>query len=102
MQEAFAAALAAWAGSGFANLAAWITTTAWRKLIDAQRRERVRRKKQAVLEQEVMPETTEVPAYPDGELSSLPDHRLRLIFTCCHPALNREAQIALTLARSAA
>src|SRR5271169_1839848 len=98
MQEAFAAALAAWVGSGIPhNPAAWIATAAWRKLIDAQRRERVRREKQAELEQEAMPETTEEPADPDGELSSLPDDRLRLIFTCCHPALNREAQIALTL-----
>jgi RNA polymerase sigma-70 factor (ECF subfamily) len=98
MQEAFAAALAAWAGSGIPqNPAAWIATAAWRKLIDAQRRERVRREKQAVLEQEAMPETIEEPAYPDSRLSSLPDDRLSLIFTCCHPALNREAQIALTL-----
>ena len=98
MQEAFAAALAAWAGSDIPqNPAAWIATAAWRKLIDAHRRERVRREKQAVLEQEVMPETIEDPPYPDGELSSLPDDRLSLIFTCCHPALNREAQIALTL-----
>ena len=98
MQEAFAAALAAWAGSGIPhNPAAWIATAAWRKLIDAQRRERVRREKQAELEQEAMPEMIEESPYSDGEFSSLPDDRLRLIFTCCHPALNREAQIALTL-----
>ncbi len=98
MQEAFAAALASWSARGLpANPAAWITTAAYRKLIDARRRERIRRDKQVELEQEAMPATTEEPADPEGPLSALPDDRLRLIFTCCHPALNREAQIALTL-----
>ena len=96
MQEAFAAALANWAARGIpANPAAWITAAAYRKLIDARRRERVRREKQAELEQEAMPTTSEEPT--DEPVSALPDDRLRLIFTCCHPALNREAQIALTL-----
>ena len=99
MQEAFAAALANWTDRGLpANPAAWITTAAHRKLIDAHRRERVRREKHAELEHETMSPTSEPP--PDhfqDALSALPDDRLRLIFTCCHPALNREAQIALTL-----
>jgi RNA polymerase sigma-70 factor, ECF subfamily len=98
MQESFAAALASWPAHGLpANPAAWITAAAYRKLIDARRRDRVRREKHAALERETIPEVADPPADPDDLLSALPDDRLRLIFTCCHPALNREAQIALTL-----
>jgi RNA polymerase sigma-70 factor, ECF subfamily len=98
MQEAFAAALANWSERGLpANPAAWITTAAYRKLIDTRRRERVRHEKQVELEQEAIPAMAEEPTTPVDPLAVLPDDRLRLIFTCCHPALNREAQIALTL-----
>jgi RNA polymerase sigma-70 factor (ECF subfamily) len=103
MQEAFAAALANWSARGLpANPAAWITTAAYRKLIDTRRRERTRREKQVELEQEAMPPTTEEPAGPGDPLSALPDDRLRLIFTCCHPALNREGRSPLPCALSAA
>jgi RNA polymerase sigma-70 factor (ECF subfamily) len=98
MQEAFAAALHHWAERGVPdNPAAWITTAAYRKLIDARRRERTRREKQTLLEQEIALEATEEPEVPEALSREIPDDRLRLIFTCCHPALNREAQIALTL-----
>jgi RNA polymerase sigma-70 factor (ECF subfamily) len=98
MQDGFAAALANWSVRGLpANPAAWITTAAYRKLIDARRRERTRRDKQAELEQEITPAATEMPDDGDQALAAFPDDRLRLIFTCCHPALNREAQVALTL-----
>jgi RNA polymerase sigma-70 factor (ECF subfamily) len=98
MQEAFAVALRYWADRGVPdNPAAWITTTAYRKLIDARRRERTRREKQTLLEHEIAIEATEDPALPEALSREIPDDRLRLIFTCCHPALNREAQIALTL-----
>jgi RNA polymerase sigma-70 factor (ECF subfamily) len=98
MQEAFAAALRYWAERGVPdNPAAWITTTAYRKLIDARRRDRTRREKQTLLEHEIAIEATEEPVLPDALSREIPDDRLRLIFTCCHPALNREAQIALTL-----
>src|SRR5256714_1508416 len=98
MQEAFAAALRHWAERGVPdNPAAWITTAAYRKLIDAKRRERTRREKQTLLEHEIAIEATEDPPLPDALSHEIPDDRLRLIFTCCHPALNREAQIALTL-----
>src|SRR6202047_3951136 len=98
MQEAFATALHHWAERGVPdNPAAWITTTAYRKLIDAKRRERTRREKQTLLEQEIAIEATEDPVLPEALSREIPDDRLRLIFTCCHPALNREAQIALTL-----
>jgi RNA polymerase sigma-70 factor (ECF subfamily) len=98
MQEAFAAALRHWAERGVPdNPAAWITTAAYRKLIDARRRERTRREKQTQLEHEIAIEATEDPLLPETLSREIPDDRLRLIFTCCHPALNREAQIALTL-----
>ena len=98
MQEAFASALRYWANYGIPeNPAAWITTAAYRKLIDARRRERTRREKQGLLEQEAAIATNEDPIMPETLPSEIPDDRLRLIFTCCHPALNREAQVALTL-----
>lgn len=98
LQEAFAAALASWPVKGLPeNPAAWIMAAAHRKLIDQSRRERTRRDKQSSVQYE-----TDVVKRPGEEqneenLMHLPDDRLRLIFTCCHPALNRESQIALTL-----
>jgi RNA polymerase sigma-70 factor, ECF subfamily len=95
MQDALAAALARWPDRGIPqNPAAWIMTAAHRKLIDMARREHTRNKKHGLLEQEasIAADDNPMPAP-----SSLPDDRLRLIFTCCHPALNHEAQIALTL-----
>src|SRR5438874_4873160 len=83
-QEAFAAALRHWAERGVPdNPAAWITTAAYRKLIDAKRRERTRREKQTLLEQEVAIEASEDPALPEALSSEIPDDRLRLIFTYC-------------------
>ena len=98
MQEAFAAALRYWAERGVPdNPAAWITAVAYRKLIDARRRERARRRKQPLLEHEAALASSGDPLVPEALDSEIPDDRLRLIFTCCHPALNRDAQIALTL-----
>ena len=98
MQEAFAAALRHWGEHGVPdNPAAWITAAAYRKLIDARRRERTRREKLPLLEYEAALTNTEEPALPETLPSDIPVDRLRLIFTCCHPALHREAQIALTL-----
>jgi RNA polymerase sigma-70 factor (ECF subfamily) len=100
MQEAFASALASWADRGIPqNPAAWITAAAHRKLIDQSRRERTRRDKQDSLRYEI--EALQPPAESapemDEESMHFPDDRLRLIFTCCHPALSREGQVALTL-----
>ena len=97
MQEAFASALAFWPEHGVpANPGAWIRTTAHRKLIDAVRRERTRREKQDSLRYEI--ECAGAAASePEEETMNFADDRLRLIFTCCHPALNKEAQVALTL-----
>jgi len=92
MQDAFAAALAHWSEQGIPdNPGAWITAAAHRKLIDLARRERTRREKRELLREE-----EDEPSDVEQDIA-LPDDQLRLIFTCCHPALNREAQVALTL-----
>ena len=86
VQEAVLSAIETWPASGIpANPAAWLTTTARRKAIDRIRRESRYREKLVLLAGSPVPAPTE------------PDDRLRLIFTCCHPALPREAQLALTL-----
>src|SRR5215207_3087762 len=94
IQDAFTVALERWPREGLPpQPAAWIATTAKRKAIDALRRERVRTQKYATLGNQ--PTSEHVPeSDPD---SSIGDDRLRLIFTCCHPALALESQVALTL-----
>jgi RNA polymerase sigma-70 factor (ECF subfamily) len=101
MQDAFASALQDWEKKGIpGNPAAWINAVAQRKLIDYARRDRTRRDNQDQLLYETcktsLPphETLEVTACDEMNFS---DDRLRLIFTCCHPALNTEAQVGLTL-----
>src|SRR5208337_1686180 len=96
MQDAFAAALTHWTSGIPENPAAWITAAARRKLIDYARRERTRRDKQDQLLYETETSTSGADPIADAEMD-FPDDRLRLIFTCCHPALNIEAQVALTL-----
>lgn len=99
LQEAFAAALASWPQTGLpAKGAAWIMTTAHRKLIDGVRRETTRRDKQEALRYETERAASLTgPEEEEEAAMHFPDDRLRLIFTCCHPALNQEAQVALTL-----
>lgn len=98
LQEAFASAAASWERDGTPrNPGAWLTTVAHRKLLDSLRREKTKTEKQPELEYEterLLPEND--PTLWD-ESVEYPDDRLRLIFTCCHPALSQEAQIALTL-----
>ena len=99
MQEAFTAALSTWPEKGLPqNPAAWVTAVAHRRVIDHGRRERTRREKQEPLIYET-PTTHRPEAEMQFETAEMdyPDDRLRLIFTCCHPAINPEAQIALTL-----
>lgn len=96
IQDAFAAAVVSWREKGVPdNPGAWITAAAQRRLIDYGRRQRTRRTKadQLLYESETCsrPDLEKVVNVTDE------DDRLRLIFTCCHPALNREAQVALTL-----
>jgi RNA polymerase sigma-70 factor (ECF subfamily) len=98
MQEAFATAVANWPAKGVPNNpGAWLTSVAHRKLVDHSRRERTRREKQGPLLYET-PTTYELDTtMVEDEALTFPDDRLRLIFTCCHPALHQEAQVALTL-----
>ena len=97
MQDAFAAALVNWPARGIPDKpGAWITAVAHRKLIDYARRQGTRTEKQDALLYETK-KTTDDDVSPDEMSVTYPDDRLRLIFTCCHPAINREAQVALTL-----
>lgn len=98
MQEAFAAALAAWPDKGIPqNPGAWITAAAHRKLIDQVRRDRTKIEKQEAFRYESQTVILPADLALDHPLMHDSDDRLRLIFTCCHPALNQEGQIALTL-----
>jgi len=98
LQEAFTSAAATWERQGAPrNPGAWLTTVAHRKLLDAARREKTKNDKQSELEYETQRlHPFDEPALVE-ETVEYPDDRLRLIFTCCHPSLNREAQVALTL-----
>lgn len=94
-QEAFAAAVDQWDAAGVPdNPRAWIIQTARHKAIDRIRRQGRYAEKLALYTSSGMaPEAEE----PDYDTSEIPDDRLRLIFTCCHPALAREVQVPLTL-----
>ena len=89
--EAFATAVARWPVDGVPpNPGAWLTTTAKRKAIDRIRREKVRDDKHR--EAQTLHDD-DLPEDPDA----IDDDRLRLVFTCCHPALAMESRVALTL-----
>jgi RNA polymerase sigma-70 factor (ECF subfamily) len=99
LQDAFAAAVATWPRDGVPERpGAWITTTARRRAIDRLRRERGladRVQRLAVLAER---DTASGPDAPeDDDAPAVGDDRLRLIFTCCHPALSLEARVALTV-----
>jgi RNA polymerase sigma factor (sigma-70 family) len=95
VQDALVAALEHWPREGIpASPGAWLMTTARRKGIDRLRRETRYREKVAQLEDDYRGAAP--PENPPEDIS-MPDERLELIFTCCHPALAREAQLALTL-----
>jgi RNA polymerase sigma factor (sigma-70 family) len=116
VQEAYAAALRSWPVDGIpGNPAAWLTTAARRRAIDAIRRDSALRARLPLLVEPEGEPPTRPPAdrraVPDERwwergnradttdpvVARAPDDRLRLIFTCCHPALAAEAQVALTL-----
>jgi RNA polymerase sigma-70 factor, ECF subfamily len=94
-QEAFATAVRQWEDSGVPEFPrAWIIQTARHKAIDRIRRQkRFEEKLETYAVEELGPAFEE----PDYDSTQIPDDRLRLIFTCCHPALALEAQVALTL-----
>src|SRR3954468_23257450 len=90
-QEAFAIAAARWPREGTpANPRAWLLTTARNRAIDRVRRDRTLAAKTRLLE---VPQTVE----DEVDETTIPDERLELVFTCCHPALALDAQVALTL-----
>ena len=92
VQDAFATALERWSADGVPrNPGAWVVTTARNRAIDRIRRERVfLRKAELLARLQDLPEDEE-------DVSAIPDERLALVFTCCHPALGTESQVALTL-----
>jgi RNA polymerase sigma-70 factor, ECF subfamily len=93
VQDAYVAALDAWSRDGVPERpGAWLTTVARRNALNAMRRRKTLTTKLPLL---LEPEATEMPELAEPDV--IPDDRLRLIFTCCHPALSPEAQIALTL-----
>jgi RNA polymerase sigma-70 factor, ECF subfamily len=93
-QDAFAAAAAHWPRAGQpANPVGWLITTARNRAIDRLRRDRVYAQKTEQLARYL----ADQPEESMDEMTQFPDERLELIFTCCHPALAVDAQIALTL-----
>ena len=93
VQEAFATAAERWPRDGTPRSpGAWIVTTARNRAIDRIRRERTFARKA-----EILARLQDVPGDEDADVSTIPDERLALLFTCCHPALAVEARIALTL-----
>ncbi|MGH2984038.1 MAG: RNA polymerase sigma factor [Solirubrobacterales bacterium] len=100
VQEAFVVALERWPTDGAPdNPGAWITRVARNKAIDRLRRERTLQVKREVLEdlERLAPSAEEIEAGTEQPEDEMPDDRLRLIFTCCHPALRPQARVALTL-----
>jgi RNA polymerase sigma-70 factor (ECF subfamily) len=92
VQDAFTAALERWPQEGEPrNPGAWIVTTARNRAIDRIRRDRTLARKTELLQR-----LAELPEEED-DVNAIPDDRLALVFTCCHPALAAEAQVALTL-----
>ena len=93
VQDAFAIALERWPRDGTPRSpGAWIVATARNRAVDRIRRERTFARKA-----ELLARLEEVPVDEEDDMSSIPDERLALLFTCCHPALAVEARIALTL-----
>ena len=93
VQDAFTKALERWPRDGVpGSPGAWIVATARNGAIDRIRRERTFARKA-----ELLARLETVPAEEDADVSSIPDERLALLFTCCHPALAVEARVALTL-----
>ena len=100
VQEAFVVALERWPRDGLpANPGAWITITARNRAIDRLRRAKVLAAKQPAIRRQAEFDAELAAVEPDAEdeMSPIADDRLRLVFTCCHPALPIEAQVALTL-----
>jgi RNA polymerase sigma-70 factor (ECF subfamily) len=93
VQDAFAIALERWPREGTpANPGGWIVATARNRAVD-----RIRREQTLARKTELLARLEELRADEESDVSSIPDERLSLVFTCCHPALAPEARVALTL-----
>lgn len=94
VQDAFAIALERWPRGAPRNPGGWILVTARNRAVDRIRRERVLARKTELLARlaELAPEEPE-----ETDMTTIPDERLALVFTCCHPALRLESRVALTL-----
>jgi RNA polymerase sigma-70 factor (ECF subfamily) len=93
LSDAFATAVERWRRDGEPNNpGAWILATARNRAIDRIRRERTLERKT-----ELLARLAELPADEDEDMSAIPDERLELMFTCCHPALALDSQVAMTL-----
>jgi len=93
VQDAFTTALERWPRDGVPRApGAWIVATARNGAID-----RIRREQTFARKAELLARLQELPAEEDADMSSIPDERLALLFTCCHPALAVESRVALTL-----
>jgi RNA polymerase sigma-70 factor (ECF subfamily) len=99
LQDALTAALETWSRDGVpASPGAWLTTTARRKALDRLRHLRIIEAKRSELALSLRLDQESLgPQQDELEFWPVPDDQLRLMFTCCHPALSREAQVALTL-----
>jgi RNA polymerase sigma-70 factor, ECF subfamily len=98
VQDAYAKALVAWSNSGIPRSpGAWLTTVARRRALDVLRRRQTHQSRLARLADAGTTPADEIEATVEAELTEIPDDRLRLIFTCCHPAIAPDARVALTL-----
>src|SRR5260221_12241567 len=98
LQDACVAAMGEWSRRGIPNIpAAWLTTAAHRKLIDYARREQTRRNKHDEVTWHLELREAAAEERESADENHYDDDRLRLLFTCCHPALSSEAQIGPSL-----
>ena len=98
VQDAYARALASWAAGGIpAKPGAWLTTVARRRALDLRRRDATLARSLPLLQSDALAVGDEDEDEDAQAAHDVPDDRLRLIVTCCHPALAPQAQVALTL-----
>ena len=98
VQDAYARALIAWPNSGIPDSpGAWLTTVARRRALDLLRRRQTHAGNVPLLAHTASTQNNAVESTVEAELTDIPDDRLRLVFTCCHPAIAPDARVALTL-----